>query len=219
MVGILDLILLAGFVLFALIGARIGFLNMLFVAFSAYLIYLFVTLFVGDTRRLLKDSFGAISDLNDSLLNVIIAIIFCLLIVAVLGVVTRILRKLLKSFFLGWVDRLGGTIIGLAGVLVAISVFSVALTWGVYTGDEILGLVEEGTAFANTAGIEISPTTQETVDAAEIWVARVSSELTNSFIVRNIAWPTWMVVDFLFPERILGIQSGQFSQAIDALSN
>ena len=218
MVGTLDLILLAAFALFALVGARIGFLNMLFLAVSSYLIYLVITLFAPDTRRLLKENFDALNNISDSLLNFLIAIVFILLILAVVGMAVRILRKLLKSFFLGWIDRTGGAIIGLAGVLLLISGVSVAAAWGVNTGEEILDLVEEGTTLANQFGIEVSPTTLETVDVADTWLTRVENELTDSFIVRNIAWPLWSVVDFLSPDRIFGIQSDEFRQAIDALS-
>jgi len=212
MVSVLDFVFLGLIVLLALIGARVGILNMIFVTATIYLTYLLGSLFARDLVDLIQDNFAAVSGVDSTFLLFITYVVFLLLLIAIFAVLTRILRKFLKVIFLGWIDRLGGGLIGGVAAFAIATVFTIIATWTAATGIEVIGAID---LVGETLGVERAPAV-DTVDRLVSWLDR---QVFNSFTIRNIIWPAWSILDALFPSQLFGIPLEQVNDAIDALSN
>ena len=120
--NVLDWVLIAVFALAALWGYKTGLVSAVLNAAAVYLGLFLSGLFAGRVLSLLWD--GVESEAISTAIGYVI--IFAAVFIAS-RIVSSIIKKALKLTFMGWVDSLGGIVIGLvAGVLIAGGVMTVA---------------------------------------------------------------------------------------------
>ena len=120
--NVLDWVLIAVFALAALWGYKTGLVSAALNATAVYLGLFLSGLFAGRVLSLLWD--GVESEAISTAIGYVI--IFAAVFIAS-RIVSSIIKKALKLTFMGWVDSLGGIVIGLvAGVLIAGGVMTVA---------------------------------------------------------------------------------------------
>lgn len=120
--NVLDWVLIAVFALTALWGYKTGLVSGILNAVAIYVALLLSGLFAGRVLSLIWD--GVESEAISTAIGYVI--IFVAVFIAS-RVVSSIVKKALKVVFLGWVDNLGGIVVGLvAGVLIAGAVMTVA---------------------------------------------------------------------------------------------
>ncbi|MCH8909605.1 MAG: CvpA family protein [Chloroflexi bacterium] len=120
--NVLDWVLIAVFALAALWGYKTGLVSAVLNATAVYVGLFLSGLFAGRVLSLLWD--GVESEAISTAIGYVI--IFAAVFIAS-RIVSSIIKKALKLTFMGWVDSLGGIVIGLvAGVLIAGGVMTVA---------------------------------------------------------------------------------------------
>jgi membrane protein required for colicin V production len=140
--NVLDWVLVVAFALTALWGYKTGLIDAALNAVTIYVGLFLSGLFAGRVLSLITDEVESQA--------VATAIGYVIIFVAVFiasRIISSIIKKALKITFMGWVDNLGGIVIGLvAGVLIAGGVMTVAAR---YTY-----VIEEDTSGQSASGIE-----------------------------------------------------------------
>ena len=140
--NVLDWVLVVAFALTAFWGYKTGLIDAVLNAVTIYVGLFLSGLFAGRVFSLITDEVESQA--------VATAIGYVIIFVAVFiasRIVSSIIKKALKITFMGWVDNLGGIVIGLvAGVLIAGGVMTVAAR---YTY-----VIEEDTSGQSASGIE-----------------------------------------------------------------
>ena len=142
--NVLDWVLLAVFALAALWGFKTGLISAALDAIGIYVGLFLSGLFAGRVLSLLWD--GVESEAVSTAIGYVI-IFVAVFVVSRVG--AAIVKKAMKITFMGWVDSLGGIVVGLvAGVLIAGGVMTVAAR---YTY-----IVPENTGELTATGLEVS---------------------------------------------------------------
>ena len=182
--NVLDWVLIAVFALAALWGYKTGLVSAVLNAIAIYLGLFLSGLFAGRVLSLFWD--GVESEAISTAIGYVI--IFAAVFIAS-RIVATIIKKALKVTFMGWVDNLGGIVIGLvAGVLLAGGVMTVTAR---YTY-----VVPENTGDLSASGIQ-----QMVEQAAKNYVEegardRLDGLLTESQIVPSLLSLRGIVIEF-----------------------
>lgn len=210
MAGLLDFVFLGILGVLMFVGFRIGVLKMLFILFTVLFVYLAIVWLGADTLSLVKNNLNAFGGLNDTILSFGIYVIFAGVIFATLLLISTLVRKVLSAFLLGWVDRLGGILVGALGSLIIIMFVSVWGAWLLSSSDDLL----EAVNLASATGLASNELAADVQDLNS-WL---DTQIGSSFIVRNIGWGTWdLFRGWLIPDQLLGVSSETLDSAIDAL--
>ena len=120
--NVLDWVLVAAFALTALWGFKTGLVSAALNAIAIYVALFLSGLFAGRILSLIWDGVE-----SESLSTAIGYVIIFGASIIVGRIIANIIKKALKVTFMGWVDSLGGIVIGLvAGVLIAGGIMTVA---------------------------------------------------------------------------------------------
>ena len=120
--NVLDWILIAAFVVAALWGNRTGLIDAVLNAIAVYVGLLLGGLFAG---RVLATFWDGVE--SEALSTAIGYVIIFVAVFIASRIVSNIIKKALKITMMGWVDNLGGIVVGLvAGVLIAGGIMTVA---------------------------------------------------------------------------------------------
>jgi uncharacterized membrane protein required for colicin V production len=140
--NVLDWVLIVVFALTALWGYKTGLIDMALNAIAIYVALFLSGLFAGRVLSLITDEVE-----SQALATAIGYVIIFVAVFIASRIISSIIKKALKITFMGWVDNLGGIVIGLlAGVLIAGGVMTVAAR---YTY-----VIEEDTSGQSASGIE-----------------------------------------------------------------
>ena len=138
--NVLDWVLIVAFALTALWGYKAGLIDAALNAIAIYIALFLSGLFAGRVLSLITDEVEsqAISTAIGYLIIFVAVFIAC-------RIVSTIIKKALKITFMGWVDNLGGIVVGLvAGVLIAGGVMTVAARYTYVTEADTSGQSESG---------------------------------------------------------------------------
>jgi membrane protein required for colicin V production len=140
--NVLDWVLIVVFALTALWGYKTGLIDMALNAIAIYVALFLSGLFAGRVLSLITDEVE-----SQAFATAIGYVIIFVAVFIASRIISSIIKKALKITFMGWVDNLGGIVIGLlAGVLIAGGVMTVAAR---YTY-----VIEEDTSGQSASGIE-----------------------------------------------------------------
>lgn len=208
--SIFDWVLVAVFVVGALLGLKWG-----LVQSALNFIGIYVAMVVGA-----QFADGLIARFTDDIDNKSVStaigyVVIFLAVFIVAQIVGKAVRTMLKMVFLGWVDRLGGVLVGalLGSILVIGAVTTMARI--AYPQDEILlASIEE--EIANTAA------SQGNVKAAterlyKQLAERYGRDRLRGWMVDSSVIPTVLDITSAIPANALGLIPGEFASALDTL--
>lgn len=182
--NVLDWVLIAVFAIAALWGFKTGLIDAALNAIAIYVGLLLSGLFAGRVLSMIWD--GVESEALSTAIGYVI--IFAVVLIAS-RIAASIVKKALKVTFMGWVDNVGGIVIGLvAGVLLAGGVMTVAAR---YTY-----VIPENTSDLTASGIQ-----QMVQRAAQNYVEQGARDkldglLTESQIVPSLLSLRGIVIEF-----------------------
>ncbi len=209
--NVLDWVLIAAFALTALWGYKTGLVTAVINALAIYVALFLSGLFAGRVLSLIWD--GVESEALSTAIGYVI--IFVAVFIAS-RIVASIIKKALKVTFMGWVDSLGGIVIGLvAGVLIAGGVMTVLARYS---------FVEEQTPAE--AGISIDDVMTDGIEGLKdeitgrtiAYAQDLGRENGRTWLVESQIVPSLLnlrsfVIDFA-PEEF-GVALDQLEQAVD----
>ena len=182
--NVLDWVLVVAFALTALWGYKTGFIDAALNAVTIYVALFLSGLFAGRVLSLITDEVESQAVATAIGYVIIFAGVFI-----ASRIVFSIIKKALKITFMGWVDNLGGIVIGLvAGVLIAGGVMTVAARYTYVIEEDTLGQSASGieAMIQNAALNYVETGTREKLDEA----------LTESQIVPSLLGLRSFVIEF-----------------------
>ena len=203
---IFDWVLVAVFVVGAVFGLKWGLVQAVLNLVTVYVAMVVGAQFADGLVARVTDDIE-----NESITTAIGYVVIFLAVFIIAQIVGKAVRSLLSIVFLGWVDRLGGVVVGaaLGGILVIGAVTAVARI--AYPQDEEI-LTEIGIVEASGGNVEAATQRIYKELAERYGRDRVKGWLSDSELV-----PTVLDVRAAVPANMLGLIPGEFASALDTL--
>lgn len=201
----LDWILIALFVIGALWGYRKGLVDAALLAASIYVALLLSGQFAGRVLGLIWD------DVESEALNTAIGYVIIFVAVFIAGrILSKIIKGSLKAVYAGWVDKLGGVVVGLiVGLLLSGGLMAVMARYTYVVDRDGAGVGDEG-----------DPNFIEQMrDSAEQFVNDSARESLDRWLVESEVTGVLLDVRNVLPGNALGIAPEDFNTALDILES
>ena len=199
--SIIDFVFLGILLVLLIVGLRVGLINMVFLAGAIVLSIVLINLFADDLATLLQERIQDVVNIGPNVIQFILYVVIVVVTVVVGLILGRVLRKILKFAFLGWIDKIGGVLVGTVGMVIFSSIVSAFGAGLLFVGTT----VEESLA---TLSFDTIPLLTGFVD----WL---DANIANSFIANNIALPTWTWWRGVLPDPFLGFPIETLNEAIE----
>jgi uncharacterized membrane protein required for colicin V production len=209
--NVLDWVLIAAFAITAIWGFKTGLVMAAINANSIYVALFLSGLFAGRVLSLIWD--GVESEALSTAIGYVIIFVGVFIVGRIVG---SIIKKALKVTFMGWVDSLGGIVIGLvAGVLISGGVMTVLAR---YSFVEHEAPAESGITLENVMTDGIEGLQDEVTGRTIAYVKDMGRENGRTWLVESQVVPSLLnlrsfVIDFA-PEEF-GVALDRLEQAID----
>lgn len=208
--NIFDWVLVAVFVVGALLGLKWG-----LVQSALNFIGIYVAMVVGA-----QFADGLVARFTDDIDNKSVStaigyVVIFLAVFIVAQIVGKAVRTMLKMVFLGWVDRLGGVLVGalLGSILVIGAVTTMARI--AYPQDEILlANIEEEIANTAASGGNVKAATERLYKQL---AERYGRDRLRGWMADSSVIPTVLDITSAIPANALGLIPGEFASALDTL--
>lgn len=206
--SILDWVLVAVFVVGALLGLKWGLVQAVLNFVAVYVAMLVGAQFADGLVERFTDDIE-----NESVTTAIGYVVIFLGVFIVAQIVGKIIRAMLSMVFLGWVDKLGGVVVGvLLGAILVTGVVT-AMARGAYPQDEAI-LADISDIASISGGID--------VDAAKERLYQELAERYGRDTIKEWLADSTMVPKVLdarekLPANVLGLIPGEFASALNTL--
>jgi membrane protein required for colicin V production len=206
--SILDWVLVAVFVVGALLGLKWGLVQAVLNFVAVYVAMLVGAQFADGLVERFTDDIE-----NESVTTAIGYVVIFLGVFIVAQIVEKIIRAMLSMVFLGWVDKLGGVVVGvLLGAILVTGVVT-AMARVAYPQDEAI-LADISDIASISGGID--------VDAAKERLYQELAERYGRDTIKEWLADSTMVPKVLdarekLPANVLGLIPGEFASALNTL--
>ena len=206
---VFDWVLVAVFVSGALLGLKWGLVQAALNFIAVYVAMLIGAQFADGLVERVTDDIE-----NESITTAIGYVIIFLAVFIIAQIVGKAARTMLKIVFLGWVDRLGGVVVGaLLGAILVTGVVT-AMARVAYPQDEII--------LADIDDIANSATSLANVEAAterlyKELAERYGRDTIKEWLADSSLIPRVLDVRSAIPANMLGLIPGEFASALDTL--
>lgn len=204
--SIFDWVLVALFIAGALFGLKWGLVQSVLNLIAVYVAMLVGAQFADGLVGRFTDNID-----NESIATAIGYVVIFLAVFIIAQIVGKAIRAVLKIVFLGWVDRLGGVLVGaLLGAILVIGVVT-AMARVAYPQDEV-----------SLAQIAIVAASQGDVESAKDQLYRKLAEdfgrdTMRDWLADSSVVPGVLNVTNVVPANVLGLIPGEFASALDTL--
>ncbi|MBT4126736.1 MAG: CvpA family protein [Chloroflexi bacterium] len=209
--NVLDWVLIAAFAITAIWGYKTGLVMAAINAISIYIALFLSGLFAGRVLSMIWD--GVESEALSTAIGYVI--IFAAVFIAG-RIAGSIIKKALKVTFMGWIDSLGGIVIGLvAGVLISGGVMTVLARYSFVEDEAVVesGIGLEDVMTDGIAGLKDEITGRTIAYAKDLGRENGRTWLVESQVVPSLLNLRSFVIDFA-PEEF-GVALDRLEQAID----
>ena len=209
--NVLDWVLIAAFAITAIWGYKTGLVMAAINAISIYIALFLSGLFAGRVLSMIWD--GVESEALSTAIGYVI--IFAAVFIAG-RIAGSIIKKALKVTFMGWIDSLGGIVIGLvAGVLISCGVMTVLARYSFVEDEAVVesGIGLEDVMTDGIAGLKDEITGRTIAYAKDLGRENGRTWLVESQVVPSLLNLRSFVIDFA-PEEF-GVALDRLEQAID----
>ena len=209
--NVLDWVLIAAFAITAIWGYKTGLVMAAINAISIYIALFLSGLFAGRVLSMIWD--GVESEALSTAIGYVI--IFAAVFIAG-RIAGSIIKKALKVTFMGWIDSLGGIVIGLvAGVLISGGVMTVLARYSFVEDEAVVesGIGLEDVMTDGIAGLKDEITRRTIAYAKDLGRENGRTWLVESQVVPSLLNLRSFVIDFA-PEEF-GVALDRLEQAID----
>lgn len=206
---IFDWVLVAVFVAGALLGLKWGLVQAALNFIAVYVAMLIGAQFADGLVERVTDDIE-----NESITTAIGYVIIFLAVFIIAQIVGKAVRTMLKIVFLGWVDRLGGVVVGaLLGAILVTGVVT-AMARVAYPQDEIILADIDNIANSATSLANVQAATERLYkELAE----RYGRDTIKEWLTDSILIPRVLDVRSAIPANMLGLIPGEFASALDTL--
>ena len=209
--NVLDWVLIAAFAITAIWGYKTGLVMAAINAISIYIALFLSGLFAGRVLSMIWDG------VESEALSTAIGYVIILAAVFIAGrIAGSIIKKALKVTFMGWIDSLGGIVIGLvAGVLISGGVMTVLARYSFVEDEAVVesGIGLEDVMTDGIAGLKDEITGRTIAYAKDLGRENGRTWLVESQVVPSLLNLRSFVIDFA-PEEF-GVALDRLEQAID----
>lgn len=209
--NVLDWVLIAAFAITALWGYKTGLVSAVLNAIAIYVALFLSGLFAGRVLSLIWDGVE-----SEALSTAIGYVIIFVAVILASRIIASFIKKALKITFMGWVDSLGGIVIGLvAGVLIAGGVMTVLAR---YSFVENEASADSSISVDDVLTDGIQGLQDEVTGRTIAYVKDLGRENGRTWLVESQVVPSLLnlrsfVIDFA-PEEF-GVALDRLEQAID----
>ena len=206
---IFDWVLVAVFVVGALLGLKWGLVQAALNFIAVYVAMLIGAQFADGLVERITDDIE-----NESITTAIGYVIIFLAVCIIARSVGKAVRTMLKIVFLGWVDRLGGVVVG--------ALLGAILVTGVVTAMARLAYPQDEIILADIDNIANSATSLANVQAAterlyKELAERYGRDTIKEWLTDSSLIPRVLDVRSAIPANMLGLIPGEFASALDTL--
>ncbi|MCH7907513.1 MAG: CvpA family protein [Chloroflexi bacterium] len=206
---IFDWVLVAVFVVGALLGLKWGLVQAALNFIAVYVAMLIGAQFADGLVERITDDIE-----NESITTAIGYVIIFLAVFIIAQIVGKAVRTMLKIVFLGWVDRLGGVVVG--------ALLGAILVTGVVTAMARLAYPQDEIILADIDNIANSATSLANVQAAterlyKELAERYGRDTIKEWLTDSSLIPRVLDVRSAIPANMLGLIPGEFASALDTL--
>ncbi|MCH8235628.1 MAG: CvpA family protein [Chloroflexi bacterium] len=206
---IFDWVLVAVFVVGALLGLKWGLVQAALNFIAVYVAMLIGAQFADGLVERITDDIE-----NESITTAIGYVIIFLAVFIIAQIVGKAIRTMLKIVFLGWVDRLGGVVVG--------ALLGAILVTGVVTAMARLAYPQDEIILADIDNIANSATSLANVQAAterlyKELAERYGRDTIKEWLTDSSLIPRVLDVRSAIPANMLGLIPGEFASALDTL--
>jgi len=207
--SIFDWVLIAVFVVGALLGLKWGLVQSILNFVAVYVAMLVGAQFADGLVARVTDNVE-----NESVATAIGYVVIFLGVFIVAQIVSKIIRAMLTIIFLGWVDKLGGVVVGvLLGAILVTGVVT-AMARVAYPQDEVI-LAEISDLVSSVASGDMDA-------LKEAAYQRLADKYGRETLKEWLAASTLMIPKVLdgrskLPASVLGLVPGEFATALDTL--
>ena len=206
---IFDWVLVAVFVAGALLGLKWGLVQAALNFIAVYVAMLIGAQFADGLLERVTDDIE-----NESITTAIGYVIIFLAVFIIAQIVGKAVRTMLKIVFLGWVDRLGGVVVG--------ALLGAILVTGVVTAMARLAYPQDEIILADIDNIANSATSLANVQAAterlyKELAERYGRDTIKEWLTDSSLIPRVLDVRSAIPANMLGLIPGEFASALDTL--
>jgi uncharacterized membrane protein required for colicin V production len=205
----LDWILIAIIVLASLWGLRKGLVDAVLMAISLYVALFLSGLFAGRVLSLVWKDVD-----NQAVATAVGYVVIFIGVYIASSIVSKIIKSSLKKVKFGWIDPVGGVLVGLiAGLLLAGGLMAVAARY-TYVVDEKGGGVEDG-----PGGLSAEAVKRQLRQAAESFLVGSSRDAMDGQLTKSEVIGVLIDIRNVLPGSALGMYPEEFNTAIDILEN
>jgi membrane protein required for colicin V production len=203
-----DWVLIALFAIGALWGFRKGLVDAVLLVISIYVALLLSGLFAGRLLSLIWDDAE-----NQALATAIGYVIIFVGVFFASSIVSRIIKASLKAVYAGWIDKVGGILVGIvAGVLLAGGLMAVMARYTYVVDLEGAGVSEED-------DLSDESIVNRLRDTAEGFLNDSAREQFDEWLVGSEVVDVLIDIRNVLPGSALGMYPQEFNTAIDILES
>ncbi|MDA0676497.1 MAG: CvpA family protein [Chloroflexi bacterium] len=205
----LDWILIAIIVLASLWGLRKGLVDAVLMAVSLYVALFLSGLFAGRVLSLVWKDVD-----NQAIATAIGYVVIFIGVYIASSIVSKIIKSSLKKVKFGWIDTVGGVLVGLiAGLLLTGGLMAVAARY-TYVVDEKGAGVEDG-----PGGLSAEAVIRQLRQAAESFLVGSSRDAIDGQLTKSEVIGVLIDIRNVLPGSALGMYPEEFNTAIDILES
>lgn len=208
--NVFDWVLVAVFVLGALLGLKWGLVQSVLNLVAVYVAMLVGAQFADGLVERFTDDIE-----NESITTAIGYAVIFLAVFIIAQIVGKAIRALLKIVFLGWVDRLGGVLVGaLLGAILLTGVVT-AMARVAYPQDE--NILSDIGRIADAAAASQGDVEAATERLYKELAERYGRDTIKGWLSDSSVVPKFLDVRDKVPANVLGLIPGEFASALDTL--
>ena len=205
----LDWILIAIIVIASLWGLRKGLVDAVLMALSLYVALFLSGLFAGRILSLIWKDVD-----NQAIATAIGYVVIFVGVWIASSIVSKIIKSSLKKVMLGWIDPVGGVLVGLvAGLLLTGGLMALAARY-TYVVDEKGAGVEDG-----PGGLSAEAVIRQLREAAEDFLVGSSRDAIDGQLTESEVIGVLIDIRNVLPGSALGMYPEEFNTAIDILES
>lgn len=208
--SILDWVLIAVFIVGALLGLKWGLVQSVLNFVAVYVAMLVGAQFADGLVERFTDDIE-----NESVTTAIGYVVIFLGVFIIAQIVGKIIRAMLTMVFLGWVDKLGGVLVGLLLGAILVTGVVTAMARVAYPQDEvILAEIEDIAADSLLSGNVEAAKERLYQELAE----RYGRDRIKGWLADSTMVPKVLDARDQLPADVLGLIPGEFATALDTLA-
>ena len=208
--NVFDWVLVAVFVVGALLGLKWGLVQSVLNLVGVYVAMLVGAQFADGLVERFTDDIE-----NESITTAIGYVVIFLAVFIIAQIAGKAIRAMLKMVFLGWVDRLGGVVVGaLLGAILLTGVVT-AMARVAYPQDEII--LSEIEVIVDAAVASDGDPDAATERLYKELAERYGRDTIKEWLADSSLVPTVLDVRSKLPANVLGLIPGEFASALDTL--